>query len=267
MLQAEDWKHNLVSQVYSLGTDLCSLRDSNSFTAGEWKGSQFKSQADDYAHARTCEFLHKITPGVRVVSEEDPRGHHFLGEELYWLIDPIDGTRSYCEGFQGFAIQICLMANGRPTWSCVYAPAESRMYVAQTEGGAFVNGLRVSRSVPYARRCLVDNYPEPRGIASSVFQNLPATEYLESGSLGLKICKVADGQADIFVKDVEIKVWDIAPAELLLKEVGGYLTDLEGKPICYNQDVNLRNGLVATASKEVLDSVLSVVSEYLPEIN
>lgn len=267
MLQAEDWKHNVVTQVYALGSDLCALRDSKSFTAGEWEGSQFKSQADKYAHARTCEFLHTITPGVPVVSEEDLHGHNFLREELYWLIDPIDGTRSYCEGYQGFATQICLMSRGRPSWSCVYAPAESRMYVAEYKGGAFVNGLRLSRPLSHARRCLVDNYPEPRGIAFSVFQNLPATEYLESGSLGLKICKVADGQADIFVKDVEIKIWDIAPAELFLKEVGGYLTDLKGKPFCYDQEVSLKNGLVAAISKEELDNVLSALSQYLLEVN
>ena len=266
MLLAEEWKHNVVTQVYALGSDLCALRDSKSFTAGEWQGTQFKSHADSYAHARTCEFLHTITPGVRVVSEEDPQGHNFLNEELYWLIDPIDGTRSYCEGYQGFAIQICLMSRGRPTWSCIYAPAELRMYVAQHEGGAFVNGLRLSRPMSYARRCLIDNYPEPRGIACRVFQNLPATEYVESGSLGLKICKVADGQADIFVKNVETKIWDIAPAELFLTEVGGYLTDLEGRPFCYDQEVSLKNGLVAVVSREELDKVLSVASQYLLEI-
>lgn len=265
ILGKKNWQRNLVHEVISLGDDLLKLREKIGFTEGEWSGTQFKSRADQYAHSRISRFLNSGATGVPIVSEEDESGYKFLNESLYWLVDPIDGTRSYCEGFDGFVIQLCLMKNSRPIWSCIHAPAEETTYIAERGEGAFVNGVKSTRTSPPGRRCLIDNYPSPKGICKKVYDALPATDYLESGSLGLKICKVADGQADIFIKNVELKIWDIAPAELFLNEMGGSIVDFRGNPLTYIERVDLTEGLVVTGNSCDIESILNSVKIVIDE--
>lgn len=251
------WKESLIVEISRLGRELLEFRE-DGLTNGEWLGTQFKSQADEFSHVRILECLKSIKSNTPVVSEEDTSSYKYIRENLYWLIDPVDGTRSYCEGFKGFVIQVCLMRESQPIWSCVHAPAERKTYTAEYGVGAFINGKIFTRAACPNRCVVVDNYPFPTGVSKRLYDGLPASGYLESGSLGLKVCKVADGQADLFVKDVELKTWDIAPAELFLSEVGGSLKDLSGRPINYCDSVELTRGLIAAGSQ--VDCVRAVAA-------
>ena len=66
-----------------------------------------------------------------------------------------------------------------------------------------------------------DNYPKAKGIAAEIACDLDIQGYLESGSIGLKICRVAEGKAHLFVKDIELYDWDVAAPHLILRESGG----------------------------------------------
>jgi 3'-phosphoadenosine 5'-phosphosulfate (PAPS) 3'-phosphatase len=99
---------------------------------------------------------------------------------------------------------------------------------------------------------LIDNTPEPRGATQVVFERLRCTGYVESGSISLKICRIADGTADVFVKDITVRDWDIAPAHLVIGEAGGVLQGLHGAAeIAYSGSYE-RGGIVAAASAELL---------------
>ena len=102
---------------------------------------------------------------------------------------------------------------------------------------------------------LTDNYPEPRGIARRLVDGLPCTGYLESGSIGMKICRVAHGEADLFVKDVVLRDWDLAPGHLILSEAGGCMADLQGRPPAYVGSLEKRGGIVAARSTDLLARV------------
>jgi 3'(2'), 5'-bisphosphate nucleotidase len=263
IFKKKNWKRDVVQEIISLGNDLLKLRKNNGFTQGEWSGTQFKSTADKYAHSIIFEFLQSIAPSIPIVSEEDECSYGFLNERLYWLVDPIDGTRSYCENYNGFVVQLCLMENSSPIWSCIHAPAEATTYVAERGAGAWINGMQATRKSPKGRQLLIDNYPNPRGICKKVYDLIPSAEYLESGSLGLKICKVGSGQADIFVKNVELKIWDIAPAELFLTELGGSIVDFYGRSLSYIDSIKLTDGLIAVGSPIEIETVLTAVKTII----
>lgn len=199
---------------------------------GEWQGTQFKAQADMWAHRELKSALSRLTPGVPVVSEEDsddvaPR----LADETYWLVDPIDGTASFAGGYSGFVTQAAMMTDGEPVLAAIYAPALERMYTAQKDQGAKLNGNALKRAVEDTAVTLVDNYPQPTGVAAAAFRDLRFRRYVESGSIGLKICLVADGSADLFFKDVVVRDWDIAAPRLVIEEVGGMISDINGMDI------------------------------------
>ncbi len=227
--------------------------------SGRWEKTQFKSEADLMAEEIILCSLRKITPNMPIMTEEDLGSHTLNKDTRYWLVDPLDGTASYCEGYSGFVTQIALMDNNAPVLSAVYAPVSNSMYTAELNSGARLNGepLRVNSSISEIR--LIDNYPEPRGIAQLITAGMRDANYIESGSIGLKICKVADGTANLFVKDVIVRDWDLAPGHLILSEAGGMFRDLSGNEIKYSGEVEQKNGIIASASEDSVYKVIKVL--------
>lgn len=222
---------------------------------GAWEGAQFKARGDTLAHEALCERLAKLTPGLPVLSEEDPASHWHERPGQYWIIDPLDGTASYAHGFAGFVTQAALVTDSAPTLAAVYAPALERLYSAQRGQGAYVNGERLRASAG-ALESLIDNYPEPRGITADLFRGLAFARYIESGSIGLKICRVADGTASVFFKNIPVRDWDVAAPQLLLTEAGGWLSDSHGRPFAYQGPVE-HEGLVAASTEAAAAQVIA----------
>ena len=243
-----------------VGEKLLKMRSQGS-VQGTWHSTQLKSEADLIAEQLILRGLRTLTPGMRIVSEEDETSHAVDRLARYWLVDPIDGTASYCEGYSGFVTQIALMEGSRPVLSAIFAPVLDLMYLAELGKGSSVNGSTL-RVKPQANDViLIDNYPEPRGLAKLLNKQLPCTGYVESGSIGLKICRVADKQADLFVKDVIVRDWDLAPGHLILHEAGGILRDLNGCAINYNGSMEQSKGLIAATSENLVDRVTNCLGE------
>ena len=227
---------------------------------GRWLGTQFKSEADLMAEKMIMQGLRKLPLDLPIISEEDATSHTLKTSSQYWLIDPIDGTASFCEGYSGFVSQIALMENNQPVLALVYAPYLDLMYVARRGRGAKLNGKNLIVNSYKKDLILIDNYPQPTGIANRLYKSLPCYDYLESGSIGLKICRIADGQADLFVKNVEVKNWDLAPGHLIISEAGGVMVDLSGSDIRYDRNLKQTNGFIATTSKKLLDEVITLLN-------
>jgi 3'(2'), 5'-bisphosphate nucleotidase len=216
-------------------------------------GRTIKAEADRMAHNCLVEVLSRS--GHPVLSEEEPQTFSADRPIRYWLIDPLDGTASFVGGYSGFVTQVAFMERGRPVASAVCAPALDLLYTAVAEGGAKANG-RSLRSLPKNGSIrLIDNDSEPRGFAARVHAALSCNGYVESGSIGLKICRVADGTADLFVKDVPVRDWDIAAPHLVLVEAGGSVLRLDRQEFTYTGGPE-HHGLVAASTVEIRDRFL-----------
>jgi 3'(2'), 5'-bisphosphate nucleotidase len=232
-----------------LGALLLEWRN-DGMTNGHWEGSQFKAEADQRAHDFLSGNLRGTWSNIPVISEEDSGANNAHRPDVYWLIDPIDGTASYCQGFDGFVTQAALMRDCKPILAVVHAPALGLTYTASLDGPAYCNGLRISMAAHVRAPILIDNYPAPRGIALGLYDKFGCSGYVESGSIGLKVCRVADGTADLFVKDVVVRDWDLAPADLILSRSGGLLMTLSGERVPY-EGMFERAGLIACGKREL----------------
>jgi len=250
----------LALAMRQVGAKVLQCREAGN-TGGKWEGSQFKAAADLIADESLRNELRRLAD-IPIVSEEDVSSQTAERPAQYWLIDPIDGTASFAGGFAGFVCQAAWMEDGRPRLAAVYAPALERLYLAEHGRGATVNGLPIGvRSFDRQRLTLVDNYPDPRGIACRLFRDLRFANYLESGSIGLKICLVADGTADVFAKDVCVRDWDVAAPHLVLKEAGGVLAQCTGQTFAYQGGYE-KHGLVAASSPTLLHKVCDLAAGY-----
>ena len=232
--------------VREVGLSLLEWRK-NKIYEGKWVGTQFKAKVDIMAHTLLSYYLQELSPGIPVLSEEEPALFKQERPTRYWLIDPIDGTASFVQGFDGFVTQVALMENGLPVIAAIYAPVFKEMYVAERGQGAYCNDRRLIINNSEAFHSIIDNYPEPRGICKKIYNDFAIDNYIESGSIALKICRVAESTADLFVKDVVVRDWDLAAPQLILEEAGGAITYLNGNPLSYRGPVE-HKGIIATGS-------------------
>ncbi|WP_150242792.1 3'(2'),5'-bisphosphate nucleotidase CysQ family protein [Nocardiopsis quinghaiensis] len=247
----------VAAAVVEVGGLLRAWRPDASARSGVWEGDQFKARADAMAHQALSERLGRIDGRIPVISEEDPES--LLGERppRYWLIDPIDGTASYVHGFPGYVTQAALVTGGRPEVAGVFAPETGTLYTAVRGRGARRDGrpLPSRGAAPPGWGVLTDNTPEPAGIARRVHEHFGYGAYLESGSIALKLCLVADGSAHLFVKDVPVRDWDVAAPALVLEEAGGLVTRLDGAPFGYGGTYE-HTGLVGGADPATCRAVV-----------
>jgi fructose-1,6-bisphosphatase/inositol monophosphatase family enzyme len=246
----------VVSLVVSTGNEIKRWRESDEFSDITDK-REFKTLADSKAHNLIVAGLSDITGNITVVSEEDVVRQRV---DRYWLIDPIDGTASWYHGFSGYVCQVALIDDGQPVFGVIYAPERKDLWIGQQGKGATYNGQPMSFVNSDLRvRSIIDNTPEPHGVAKYLYDALGLDCYVECGSLGLKSVLVCAGEADLFVKDVVVRDWDLAPVAAIANELGYSLSDINGESICFDGQVEEMNGLIVSPDQSMIDKVVRLV--------
>lgn len=237
----------------SAGTALITLRGAR-ILGREAPGGQLKTAVDQAAEGWVVGYLRALFPEDSFLCEElfEQATLKWDAPRAYWTIDALDGTRSFVEGFDGFCVQVAYIQDGQVQLGVVHEPVRQVTYWALAGEGAFVQTSPVSdyRMVLQAARSwpthpiFVDS-TRPTGIVRNMLTQTSG-EFLECGSFGLKICRVADGSADLFIKEVTYKLWDVAPGALILHEAGGRLGLWTGETIPFNtKQVYFENLLAA----------------------
>lgn len=205
---------------------------------------------------------------IEIVSEIDLAIHEFLFDRLtkildlpviceegewkfeidrpteYWLVDPVDGTRSMIEGFAGYATQFALIVEREITNSALCLPSTNEIFSASRNEGAFHNYKRMPRLAPSVPFSTIDNSPNPSSELKYLMRKLNIERYIESGSIGVKILRVAEGEASFFLKQTRVRDWDVAPAMLILEECGGSVKTLDSSNYVLSGNLQKPNLLV-----------------------
>ena len=205
------------------------------------------TEADRTSHEIIRDRLATLTPTLPVLSEESSpeeiRDRTDWG--CFWLVDPLDGTKEFLKRNDEFTVNIALIKRNRATLGIVLAPALGISYEGALGLGAWrrsADGLSTPVRVSTAR-------PKPRVVSSRSHPSKSLADYLktlgphELKTMGssLKICLVADGQADIYPRLGPTSEWDTAAAQAILESAGGVMMDLFGRPLRYNTKEDLLN--------------------------
>ena len=183
---------------------------------------RLKTAADLAVNEMICNELNAINPNIPVFSEE---GDHVITErpDIYWLIDPIDGTASWLNGFEGYVTQVALVVRQIAVFGSIYHPASGRLWYNDKSGRVYCNDDEVTwpeaRLPPWR---LIDNYQDPEGLAANMMNADEIGDYIECGSLGLKTILTL-AEAEIFVKATRFRDWDMAPALALVASSNGVI--------------------------------------------
>jgi myo-inositol-1(or 4)-monophosphatase len=173
--------------------------------------------------------LHRLLPSAGWLSEETADDKQRTASGLIWLVDPIDGTRDFVGGRDGWAVSVALVSGGRPLIGMLAAPARGEEWLAMAGQGATLNGepIRASRREVFSgARVPVHSLPKEDSDLVAVDQ---------PNSIALRIAMVADDRADLVATLRWGYEWDIAAATLIAREAGAEVTDAFGQPLAYNK--------------------------------
>lgn len=194
-------------------------------------------------------------PDYGWLSEESVDDGERLKHRRVWMVDPIDGTRDFIRGRDGFSVMIGLLEGDHPALGVVWQPIGRRLYFASRGQGTWLseNDAAPERihtssiSAPEEIR-LVASKSHRTPVIDEVRAQLGIKDELNVGSVGLKLGLIARGLRDLYVNpSSKSSAWDTCGPEAILTEAGGRLTDLWGRPIDYRAtDVRNRDGLVAS---------------------
>jgi 3'(2'), 5'-bisphosphate nucleotidase len=235
-------------------------------------GAEPVTRADREASSYIVDGLLTAFPGDVVISEELEIDPARISAARVWYVDPIDGTRDFIRGDDGFAVMIGLCVQGVPILGVVHQPTLGRTFLAapgvpaqvrQSDGS--VQLLRASSTSDPAQSRLAASASHRSSDIDRVKKQLGIRDELNVGSVGLKLCLIALGARDLYVNPVaKTKAWDTCAPQVILAAAGGRLSDLYGDPIEY-QTIDLRHHHGLVASNGVLhDAVIRQMSQLFP---
>ena len=210
------------------------------------------TRADLAAHNIIVEGLQKRAPGIPVLSEESD-GISFAERsswDQYFLVDPLDGTKEFINRNGEFTVNIALIEKGVPMRGVVFVPVKDVMYTGdQHEGIATVTREgetgsiqvrkldRASLTVVASRR---HGGEALEACLSVLRENFSSIDTTNMGS-SLKLCLIAEGEADLYPRLAPTSEWDTAAAQAVVEAAGGKVVDVELKELRYNTKDNILN--------------------------
>ena len=224
----------------------------------------YVSQADRKAEKLIREDLMKARPTYGFLGEESDEIVGTDGAHR-WIVDPLDGTTNFLHGIPTFAISIALERNGEIVAAVVLNPATDELFTAERGGGTFLNDRRLRVA---ARKNLSDavigcGVPHlGRGNHGKFLVELrhvmgEVAGMRRLGSASLDLAYVAAGRFDGFWER-DLAPWDLAAGILLIREAGGYATDLTGG------SAMLDTGTVIAGNEYIHKALTEVVHRPVP---
>ena len=207
------------------------------------------TDADQSVERVLRETLSAARPDDALLGEEYGGTAVFAGRQ--WVIDPIDGTKNFVRGVPVWATLIALLEDGVPIVGVVSAPALGRRWWAGTGEGAFssfagrtrtisVSGVDALDAASLSYSDLTTGWEDRRdafvALTDAVWRVRAYGDFWS-------YCLVAEGAVDI-AAEPEVKLWDIAPLDILIREAGGTFTAIDGSPGPYHGSSLATNGLL-----------------------
>ena len=202
--------------------------------------NDYVTDIDTAVEEMLVEQIRKSYPGHSFQCEE---AGHIRGEDsdTVWVIDPIDGTRNFIQGFPHFCISMACLKQGRIEHAIIIDPVRNEEFIATRGSGAQLNGRRIRVSsrtsiegATVSLSCAgLKNYESLLNIQGNLKGIIGAIRI--SGSAALDLAYFAAGRTDAGWMS-GMNSWDVAAGILLIREAGGLISDKSGNPDCYESD-------------------------------
>jgi len=199
------------------------------------------TEADEKAEAIILDRLAALAPSIPVVAEESAAAGSIpdISGGRFFLVDPLDGTKEFISRNGEFTVNIALIEDGAPTMGAVHLPALSQSYWGYEAGQAFRSAdggaaeqIRV-RPVDHDGYVVVPSRSHRDSATDDYLADVPVRELVSAGS-SLKLCRLAEGAADMYPRLGRTMEWDIAAGHAVLAAAGGFIQVIAGGDVSGN---------------------------------
>ncbi len=199
------------------------------------------TEADLKANKIICKNLKALFPEVPIISEEESNSFaDFQSSKMFWIIDPLDGTKEFINHKKEFTCNIALVEEGNPSFGFVSIPAKNLIYFGGKAYGSYLVNSDGKKS-----KINCKNYHSTIRIVASKSHLNESTktfinsikepyELVQAGS-SLKFIKIAEGKADLYPRLAPTCEWDTAAAQAILEGAGGSVKKINGEDLKYGK--------------------------------
>ena len=185
----------------------------------------FVTKTDKKVEKILIDELSKSKKNYSFITEETGRIIN-KNKNIFWIIDPIDGTTNFLHGIPHFAISVALQADDEIIIGLIYDPIKNEVFYAEKNNGAFINNLRIRVSnKSNLDECLFASNCE------GIKLIYPELNLRNTGCAALDLAYVGCGRLDGYFHD-NINLWDVAAGKIIIEEAGGKVNDI------YNYKIN-----------------------------
>ena len=204
--------------------------------AWQKQGGTPVSDADIAVNQHLHRRLGEARPDYGWLSEETEDDPSRLTRRRVWVVDPIDGTKAFLAGTPHFCQAVALVEDGTPILAALFNPAVDEFYEAVAGQGAKLN----------SRPIRVSDRSELEGCRIAAFEPMfrhpawrepwPPMDVIQRDSVAYRFALVASGAVDAALGLNSKNDWDLAAADLIVREAGGRVTSHDGQPLTYNTE-------------------------------
>jgi len=228
----------LILPLWKSGLEVMSKADESPVTVADQRGEKL-----------ILEHLARHFPDLPVISEEDASefGTPDAIGPRFFLVDPVDGTKAFVRGDPNFTVNIGLVENGRPVAGAVNCPPTGETWFTSPQGlmkrtnGGPASTVGVRPWPKGAAVCLISHTMKPEQVAKLTAEYGFDTPLAMDSSI--KLCRIAEGSADIYPRHGPTMEWDVAAGHALIEAGGGTFLTHDGHPFAYGKAAEgFRNG-------------------------
>ena len=227
-----------VMDIYQTGNDNLEIKNDGSPV----------TLADLNSHKIILERLSSLNPLFPVLSEEDTKKEQ-VDAPIFWLVDPLDGTKEFIKRNGEFTVNVALIEDGNPVLGVVSAPAAKEVFYGIPGFGSFKitqgNETRINTTKQDKNSCRITLSKSHQSQADEDFitetkKYFTNVEIVPAGS-SLKLCRVAENSADIYCRLGPTFQWDIAAGQAVAEGSGATVKDLRGESLSYEFNGEIKN--------------------------
>lgn len=233
---------NINNIVYDAGQVILDIYDTT-FEVEIKSDNSPLTLADKKSHEIINLGLKSFFPNIPILSEEGRNISYFERKQwdIFWLVDPLDGTKEFVKKNGEFTVNIALIKNNYPIFGSVYAPYKKELFWAFQGFGAWKSYNKAKEQ----RIKVAPNKKEKRIVISRSHPNEKVLDYINNykkhklirmGS-SLKLCCIAEGKADIYPRLGPTSEWDIGAAQCIVEQAGGSVLEYDSNlRLSYNKE-------------------------------
>ena len=216
------------------------------------------SNGDLLVNKLICDKISELTPAIPIISEETVDLGKKNKANIFWLIDPIDGTKEYIAGKEEYTLNAALVINKVPVLGLVGAPKKDRLFYTYAKGESYLieknKKIKIDckKEQPKDEIVALSSVVKPSDMILNKLKEYNVTKIVKMAS-SYKFCVIATGEYDIYAARERANEWDYAAGHAVAQNAGAIIKTLDEKPFLYGKEDYKNPSLLIKRSKNLND--------------